>query len=69
MLTVAAIKNLKPKEKPYRELDRDGLYLLVGFSLTVNRKACRCELRMAIQIMAWTHQMIYSNELGSIGML
>lgn len=29
MLTVTAIKNLKPKEKAYRQLDRDGLYLLV----------------------------------------
>lgn len=29
MLTVTAIKNDKPKEKAYRQLDRDGLYLLV----------------------------------------
>jgi integrase len=29
MLTVTKINSLKPKDKPYREADRDGLYLLV----------------------------------------
>nr|WP_235559305.1 Arm DNA-binding domain-containing protein [Brevundimonas sp. Leaf168] len=30
MLTAAALKNLKPKSKPYKSTDRDGLYAYIS---------------------------------------
>lgn len=30
MLTDVALKALKPKEKPYKVADRDGMYVLVN---------------------------------------
>ena len=35
MLTDVALKNLKPKEKPYKVADRDGMYVVVAPSGTV----------------------------------
>jgi integrase len=35
MLTDVALKNLKPKEKPYKVADRDGMYVMVAPSGTV----------------------------------
>jgi Arm DNA-binding domain len=35
MLTDTALKNLKPKEKPYKVSDRDGMYVVVAPSGTV----------------------------------
>ena len=35
MLTDVALKNLKPKEKPYKISDRDGMYVLVAPSGTI----------------------------------
>jgi integrase len=35
MLTDTALKNLKPKEKPYKVTDRDGMYVVVAPSGTV----------------------------------
>jgi hypothetical protein len=36
MLTDAALRNLKPKDKPYKVTDRDGLYVYVLKSGTVS---------------------------------
>ena len=36
MLTDVALKNLKPKEKPYKVTDRDGMYVLVSTTGTVS---------------------------------
>lgn len=30
MLTDAALKHLKPKKKPYKVADRDGIYVVVS---------------------------------------
>ena len=35
MLTDTALKNLKPKEKPYKIADRDGMYVVVAASGTI----------------------------------
>ena len=35
MLTDVALKNLKPKDKPYKVTDRDGMYVHVAPSGTV----------------------------------
>ena len=35
MLTDTALKNLKPKGKPYKVSDRDGMYVVVAPSGTV----------------------------------
>jgi hypothetical protein len=35
MLTDTALKNLKPKEKPYKVADRDGMYVVVAPSGTI----------------------------------
>ena len=35
MLTDVALKNLKPKQKPYKVADRDGMYVVVAPSGTV----------------------------------
>lgn len=35
MLTDTTLKNLKPKEKPYKIADRDGMYVVVSPSGTV----------------------------------
>ena len=37
MLTDAALRNLKPKSKIYKASDRDGMYVTVSPSGTVNR--------------------------------
>ena len=36
MLTDVALKNMKPKEKPYKVTDRDGMYVLVSTTGTVS---------------------------------
>lgn len=36
MLTDAALKNLKPKDKPYKVTDRDGMYVRVGTNGTIS---------------------------------
>jgi len=35
MLTDAALKHLKPKEKAYKVSDRDGMYVRVGTNGTI----------------------------------
>lgn len=35
MLTDAALRNLKPKSKPYKAFDRDGMYVTVSTTGTV----------------------------------
>ena len=42
MLTDTALKNLKPKEKPYNVADRDGMYVVVAPSGTIT---CRVDYR------------------------
>lgn len=36
MLTDAALKHLKPKEKAYKVSDRDGMYVRVGTNGTIS---------------------------------
>jgi hypothetical protein len=36
MLTDAALRNLKPQDKPYKIADRDGLYVYVLTSGTIS---------------------------------
>ncbi len=36
MLTDAALKSLKPKDKPYKVTDRDGMYVRVGTNGTIS---------------------------------
>jgi hypothetical protein len=43
MLTDAAVKNLKPKDKPYKVTDRDGMYVRGGTNGTI---AFRYDYRM-----------------------
>lgn len=36
MLTDAALKNMKSKDKPYKVTDRDGMYVRVGTNGTIS---------------------------------
>lgn len=46
MLTDAALKNLKSKDKPYKVTDRDGMYVRVGTNGTIGEALHSANLRV-----------------------
>lgn len=49
MLTDVALKALRPKEKPYKVTDRDGMYVLVS---TKGALSFRLDYRLSVSIVA-----------------